>query len=113
MGIYYDAVCDEKRERIEPGHINDLGIKAYAIAFPTHPFGPVVIFAMLSRWRNCAVRLQADESCPEDVFDYKDVTAEVVAAYVEHYKEHAVLPPAGSRTEPEPIRYTGKPGRHP
>lgn len=107
MGIYWNAVCDEKRELIDPGDINNLGMKDYAIAHPNHPFGPIVVFAMLHRWAYHVVRLQSDESMSDEVFKYKNVTEEVIAAYVDFYKEQAVTP-TGLITPPEPIRYTGK-----
>ena len=45
MGIYYRAACDELRESIDPGDINNLGNKIGAIAHPEHPFGAVLVFA--------------------------------------------------------------------
>ena len=85
MGTYYQVACDERKERIDPGDIDDLGIKAGPIAHPKHPFGPVVMFAMLHRWRR-PVRLVND--CAEDpgYFEYENVTEEVLAAYNEYYE---------------------------
>lgn len=84
MGTYYQVACDEKKERIDPGEINDLGIKSGPIANPKHPFGAVVIFAMLHRWR-APVRLVND--CAEDAgyFEYANVTEETLKAYNEFY----------------------------
>lgn len=85
MGVYYKIACDEAKECIDPGSINGLGIKARAIAAPDHPFGAVVMFAMLTRWEH-PIRLVDD--CTEDpgYFDYKDVTEEVLKEYNERYK---------------------------
>jgi len=85
MGAYYKAACDEAKEQINPGHIDDLGIKAKSIAHPNHPFGQVVIFAMLHRWK-ASVRIANDTGDDDGYFDYADVTDEVLKAYNEHYK---------------------------
>jgi hypothetical protein len=85
MGVYYKAACDEAKEQIDPGHINDLGVKAGSIAHPEHPFGPVVIFAMLYRWK-APVRIANDTADDDGYFVYADVTEEVLKAYNERYK---------------------------
>lgn len=85
MGVYYKAACDELREKIDPGKINDLGVKAGAIAHPEHPFGSIVVFSMLGRWNGCTVRLANDSDDDEGYFDYQDVTKQVVEAYNEKY----------------------------
>lgn len=85
MGVYYKAACDEAKEQIDPGHIDDLGVKANAIAHPDHPFGPVVVFAMLHRWKASA-RIANDSADDDGYFAYADVTEEVLAAYNEQYK---------------------------
>lgn len=102
MGVYYTAVCDEKRELIEPGDINDLGIKRYAIGCPTHPFGAILVHALVSRWSGCKARIVGD-FCDEGEASYADVTAEVLKSYVETYKEHACLAVEGTKA----IEYTG------
>lgn len=81
MGTYYKVCCDEMRESICPGQINDLGIKLGAIVHPSHPFGAVVVFAMATRWEGKQCRIVND--CDDDpgYFDYKEVTKEVLAAY--------------------------------
>ena len=83
MGVYYKAVCDELQESIDPGRINDGGVKGYAIAHPTHEFGPVVILAMLGRWRRHSVRLVTHENPHADnpYHSYTDVTKQVIAEY--------------------------------
>lgn len=85
MGVYYKAACDELREKIDPGKINDLGVKASAIAHPDHPFGSVVVFAMLGRWSGHATRLANDTEDDEGYFGYQDVTKQVVQDYNERY----------------------------
>lgn len=84
MGTYYQVACDQHKERIDPGDINNKGIKAHAIAHPNHEFGPVVIFAMLRRW-NAPIRLADDTREDEGYFDYKNVTQQVIADYNEVY----------------------------
>ena len=85
MGIYYQIACDELEERIDPGSINNLGVKAKNIANPKHPFGQVVVFVLLTRWEGKSVRLVDD--CEDDpgYFEYKDVTEDVLKEYNEVY----------------------------
>jgi hypothetical protein len=86
MGVYYQVACDEDRERIDPGSINDLGIKVGAIAHPNHPFGSVVVFAMSHRWHGKPTRIVDDLGSDPGYFDYNEVTEEVVKEYNEYYK---------------------------
>lgn len=104
MGVYYAAVCDAKRERIDPGYINNMGIKRGAIAFPNHPLGPIVIFALVSgRWPSA--RLAHDAGGDDEAYEnYTDVTAEVVAEYVAEYGDRARMCNLGD----EAIQYTGR-----
>ncbi len=81
MGLYYQLVCDELKERIDPGNINDLGIKASAIAAPEHPLGSVAVFAMLKRWGDKPVRLVNDESDDPAYWEYQNVTKNVLQDY--------------------------------
>ena len=92
MGIYYMIACDELKERIDPGAINKLGIKEHAIthhaiAHLEHPFGAVVVFALLNRWERKVIRLANDMS-GEDLgyFDYTDVTEAILSDYNTYYK---------------------------
>lgn len=85
MGVYYQVACDKHKERIDPGEIDDLGIKEGPIAHPEHPFGPVVVFAMLHRWQ-ASVRLVNDSSDDPGFFEYENVTEEVLRKYNEYYK---------------------------
>lgn len=85
MGVYYQVACDESKERIDPGDIDDLGIKAGAIAHPEHPFGPVVMFAMLHRWRS-PIRLVDDTRDDPGYFEYVNVTEVVLLQYNEFYE---------------------------
>lgn len=92
MGIYYKIACDEVKECIDPGHINDLGIKAGAIAAPDHPFGSVVVFAMVMRWDH-PVRLVNDSGDDPAYFEYTDVTEDVLKEYNERYKTELKFTP--------------------
>lgn len=85
MGVYYKVACDEAKENIDPGAIDDLGIKAPAIAALDHPFGAVVIYAMLYFWKH-PVRLVNDMLDDPGYFEYSDVTADVLKAYNERYE---------------------------
>jgi hypothetical protein len=85
MGVYYKAACDDLQERIDPGHIENLGIKAGSIARSEHPFGSLVIFAMLYRWRNHGVRIADDLGDDPGYFEYRDITGEVLAEYNKSY----------------------------
>ena len=81
MGNYYKVACDELKENIDPGDIDNLGIKRLSIDWFEHPFGAVVIFAMLTRWAGKDVRLVDD--CGEDpgYFEYKNVTRHILEEY--------------------------------
>ena len=81
MGIYYMVACDELKERIDPGVINNLGVKEHAIAHPEHPFGAVVVFALLNRWRGKVIRLADDRSDDAGYYDYVCVTESVLAEF--------------------------------
>lgn len=95
MGTYYKMACDDLKESIDPGDINGLGIKEFAIAYPTHPFGPVIVFAMLERWKGHACRLVNDLTDDPGYFDYRNVTREVIEDYNARYPDA------------KPLRYTG------
>lgn len=91
------------RESIDPGDINNLGIKFGAIGHPQHPFGPVVVFAMLTRWNGHGARIVGDSGDNDDpYYEYRDVTADVLADYNEYYSGLKAL------DSPEwPLKYTG------
>ena len=96
MGVYFKVACDEAKECIDPGSINDLGVKAGSIAHPEHPFGPVVVYATLHRWHS-PIRLANDSHDDPGYYDYLDVTEEVLREYNQTYNTH--------------FRFTGKPRR--
>lgn len=85
MGVYYQIACDELRERIDPGYIDNLGIKRGAIACHDHPFGPMVIFALLNRWAGKQARLVDDTSDDPGYFLYQNVTAFIIYEYNQQY----------------------------
>jgi hypothetical protein len=91
MGVYYKIVCDEKKESIDPGEINDLGIKASSIANPTHPFGPLVIFASLHRWNQLPIRLVNDTGDDDGYFRYDNVTEYIIEEYNKVYDTNLVF----------------------
>lgn len=86
MGIYYVVACDDLHEHINPGSIDDLGIKAHAISNPQHPFGAVVIFALRTRWYGKTARLIDDCGFDPAFSDYGDVTEEVLREYNSYHK---------------------------
>ncbi len=86
MGIYYVIACDELKEKIEPGSINNLGIKQRAIAHPDHPFGPVSVFALVTRWRDKAARVLNDGGDDPGYFEYTDVTQQIIDEYNSEYR---------------------------
>lgn len=94
MGIYYEAVCDDLKERIDPGNINDLGNKLLSISHPQHPFGQVVVFAMAHRWVGKAARIVDDLGEDYQDLGYKEVTEEVLTDYNKIYgtKLNATIP---------------------
>lgn len=91
MGVYYKAVCDELKQNIDPGKINNLGVKRGPIAHPEHPFGQILVFAMLNVWATRQVRIANDESDDEAYFEYEDVTGHVLEMYNKYYGTSLVL----------------------
>lgn len=83
MGTYYKVACDALQENIDPGDVNDGGIKLKAISHPQHAFGPLVVFAMAGRWNGRLCRVVPDnrEDAAAAYDDYKDVTEEVITEY--------------------------------
>lgn len=87
MGNYYQVACDELKERIDPGDINDLGIKAGPVAHLEHPLGALTIFNLLGRWHCMSVRLVSDAGGDDEAYHrYTDVTYETIRRYNEVYK---------------------------
>ena len=92
MGTYFKVVCVELSEQIEPGHINDLGVKAGNIAHIEHPFGPLVIFAMVSRWRGKRIYLVGDTDDDSERYEnFNDVTKQLIGDYNKYYKTDLVF----------------------
>lgn len=85
MGTYYKAACDELSESIDPGEIDNLGIKANAIANPAHPLGPFIVYAMLNRWHGKKVRIVNDAGDDDGYFRYENVTEDVLEDYNKNY----------------------------
>ena len=79
MGTNYRVVCDDWREFIDASNIGDGCNKAWAIAKTDNPIGPVVMFALLERWRESSVRIIPDWD--NDWSSYTEVTGEVLEGY--------------------------------
>lgn len=86
MGTYYCIACDELKEKIDPGDIDDCGIKQGSIGHLQHPVGPVSIFALCRRWRNKEIRLACDSSDDPGYNDYTNVTKEILEEYNMEYQ---------------------------
>jgi hypothetical protein len=91
MGVYYKIACDKRKERIDPGEIDNLGNKSGAIAHPDHPFGMVVIFALTTRWARESIRLVDDLAGDPGYYDYEDVTKDILAEYNEIYNTSLIF----------------------
>lgn len=80
MGVYYYAVCHEKREQIDPGKIGGGCNKEQLVYYSA---GNVIAHAMRDRWRGHDVAIVPDTSDKdmERISDYADVSREAVDAY--------------------------------
>ena len=85
MSTYYKIACDEVRENIDPGGINDLGVKEFAISHPDHPFGAVCVYAMRTRWNGLGCRIVSDSGGDHGYDEYVSVTGQVLAEYNKYY----------------------------
>ena len=85
MGIYYVIACDKLKEKIDPGSINDLGMQQHAIAHLKHPFGSVVIFALVTRWCNQTARIANDYNDDPGYYEYTDITQQIINEYNTEY----------------------------
>jgi hypothetical protein len=86
MGTYYCVCCDELKEKIDPGDIDDLGVKESSIGHFKHPIGQITIFTLTRRWRNKSIRLANDSGNDDGYFNYEDVTKIVIEEYNNCYK---------------------------
>ena len=86
MGTYYCVACDELKEKIDPGDINNCGVKQGSIGSLDHPIGAVSVFAMCRRWRHKEIRLAYDSADDPGYDEYTDVTKEVLEEYNKEYK---------------------------
>lgn len=88
MGTYYVVACDATREFIEPGNIDDLGMKRRSIAHPEHPLGQLVIFALTGIWAGMRVRAVGDDITmdADTVKEYRDITKQIIKEYNAEYK---------------------------
>jgi len=93
MSVYYKIACDEVREHICPGDINDGGMKEYSISSPLSAFGPVAVFAMWNRWEGKPCRIVSDSGEAIAYDDYTDVTKAVLDDYNEYYEKHLKASP--------------------
>lgn len=83
MGTNYRVVCDDAREFIDASNIGDQCNKACAMAHTNNPIGPVVMFALLERWRESSVRIIPDWD--HHWFTYTEVTEDVLKEYNSMY----------------------------
>lgn len=90
MGTYYCVVCDELEEKIDPGSIDNLGIKEGAIGNLKHSIGAVTIFALCGRWRNKKIRLANDSGNDPGYDDYTEITKEILEEYNKSYKTNLI-----------------------
>ena len=86
MGIYYAVGCDTLKERISFANVGNYGIKSDSTAFPGHPLGAVIIFALLNRWHGMSIKLINDSYDEEEYYNYTNVTSFVLHDYDEKYK---------------------------
>ncbi len=86
MGVYYKIVCDALKESIDPGELDDCGVKLGSIAYPGHPLGMVTIHALSSRWMNQSCRLANDSGGDDEAYsEYRDVTEVLVTDFNARY----------------------------
>lgn len=80
MGVYFVAVCHEKREIIDPGKIGG-GANGEELVY-SHAAN-VIAHAMLDRWFGCPVVIVGDSNHVETerIFSYKDVSAEALEMF--------------------------------
>lgn len=93
MGILYIAVCDSKKEYLDPG---ELGLNTKHYGWSDGPAGRALLSAMRGRWYDGAVRLVGDTGDEyHDLVDgkdgYDDVTGDIWHEY--HWR------PEGTRDE--------------
>lgn len=97
MGVYYYAVCHEKREIIDPGKIAG-GVKKSKFVY--YQAGNVVAFAMLERWYGCQAMILGDGHYQEmeRIQSYADVSGDVVREFNEQRpdgEDHVEFNPNG------------------
>jgi hypothetical protein len=81
MGIYCKVACDETRESIDPGLINNSGIKIQHLGRRNHPLGPLVMHVLTWRWQGKSCRV-VDDSGDDPAYDaYVDITESMIADY--------------------------------
>lgn len=88
MSNYYRFVCDAKRQKIDPGKVQDgCGDKHVSIVHPQHPVGRIICHAMMHGefWANQSVRAVHDNcEADEDAYqNYEDITHDVLKDWTE------------------------------
>lgn len=80
MSVTWIAVCDKKRETIDPGKIGEGANQEHFVYYAA---SNVIAHAMLNGWLGGDVTLErdSDHEAMERILDYKDVTEEAVRAY--------------------------------
>jgi hypothetical protein len=95
MGVYWKAICDDRREIIDPGRIGKSGRKLHEIA--SGPAAAVIVTYMSAYegWQSANVRLVSSDGLDAWAFEqataeYKDVTDRAIAFYNERLE---ITPP--------------------
>jgi hypothetical protein len=87
MGVYYQAVCAERRELIDPDTVG-LGCKYSSVI--SGEFANFLAFVMATRWLGANVALLGDaepEALSDADGDFADVSAEEYSEFRSHAPE--------------------------
>lgn len=88
MGTYFAVACDELKEKLDPGSVNNGPIKLGGMCMRGNPFGALTLYTMAGgRWYRKACRIVNDSADDPGYFDYTDVTAEAIIEYNDSYEE--------------------------
>lgn len=97
MGIYFKVACDRLQQSIDPGFadVEQDPIYYYSIkegiCHPDHPFGSIVLFCLMYKWRGEQVRLVSDIGDDPGYYTYEDITQEVLDSYNDKFKTNLLV----------------------
>lgn len=92
MGTYYHVVCIDLKEKIEPGDINDLGIKGWSYRAFRTPLWSDSNFRDANKMERKSVHLMGDYRDDIDIYnDYINVTKQLIDEYNKYYKTDLVF----------------------